>query len=231
MRKQNQVCPTSPVSRFSRVITQDWGSGLLTVTPAAPVYNGTELLGVVGIDMDFTVIDRSIVSLRVVDEEGYAYLLAPTGVVAAHPDLDPADDQSILDLEPGVDEDEFGTLLAGMIEECSGTGSYQKDGESWLISWKHETASGSGASGVSDDNASEGCQGFIVVVTVSEATLLGVRKMDGSFTDRTTCPGACVDVTASCLWPDKCWSHRQFWTSELSSIASKLQGFHHAYGL
>ncbi|CAM9127088.1 unnamed protein product [Scytosiphon promiscuus] len=153
---------------------QDWSSGLLTVTPAAAVYNGTTFLGVVGIDMNFTVIDQSIVSLRVVDEEGYAYLLAPTGVVAAHPDLDPADTPSILDLEPGVDEREFSSLLARMIEECGGTASYQKNGNPWLISWKHETASASFDTGVSSDGASVGCPGFIVVVTVSEATLLGV---------------------------------------------------------
>ncbi|CAM9357367.1 unnamed protein product, partial [Hapterophycus canaliculatus] len=153
---------------------QDWSSELLTVTPAAPVYNGTTLLGVVGMDMDFTVIERSIVSLRVLDGEGYAYLLAPTGVVAAHPDLDPAEAQGIRDLESGVDEDEFDSLLARMIEKCSGSASYRKNGESWLTSWKHETASGSSESVVANDGAFSGCPGFIVVVTVSEGTLLGV---------------------------------------------------------
>lgn len=152
------------------------------MTPAAPVYaaDGTTLLGVVGIDMDFTVIEASILGLRVVGGEGYAYLLAPAGgVVAIHPDLDPADAQNILDLEVGVDEDEFGDVVTRMTEQCNGSATYQKNGGTWLVSWEHEKISGSGTGGGSDvdGGVSSVCStgGFIVVVTVSEAALLRVR--------------------------------------------------------
>lgn len=157
---------------------KDWASGLLTVTPAAPVYaaDGATLFGVVGIDMDFTVIEESILGLRVVGEEGYAYLLTPTADgVAVHPGLDPADVPSILDLEDGVDEDEFGEVLAQMTEECSGSASYQKNGATWLISWEHEKVSLSGIGGSSGVSSVCSTGGFIVAVTVSEAALLGVR--------------------------------------------------------
>ncbi|CAM9362022.1 unnamed protein product [Ectocarpus fasciculatus] len=159
---------------------QDWETGLLTVTPAAPVYdaNGTTLLGVVGIDMDFSVIEESILSLRVVEEDGYSYILTPTGEgVAVHPDLDLDDVQNILELEDGVDEDEFSALVSRMTKNCSGSESYQKNGGTWLLSWEHETISGSGTGDSSSDGGvlsvcSTG--GFIIVVTVSEAALLGV---------------------------------------------------------
>lgn len=147
--------------------------------------DGTTLLGVVGIDMDFTVIEESILSLRVLDEEGYAYLLAPTGTVAVHPALDPANAQNIVDLEVGVDEDEFNDVVALMTEQCKGSAAYKKNGGTWLVSWEHESISGSGASTgdvVSDDDGDVAsvCStgGFIVVVTVSEAALLRVRERE-----------------------------------------------------
>ncbi|CBJ25694.1 ATP-binding region, ATPase-like [Ectocarpus siliculosus] len=159
---------------------QDWETGLLTVTPAAPVYdaNGTTLLGVVGIDMNFSVIRESVLSLRIVEEDGYAYILTPTGDgVVVHPDLELDDVQNILELEDGVDEDEFSALVTRMTENCDGTASYQKNGGTWLLSWEHETISGSGTGNSSSDGGvlsvcSTG--GFIIVVTVSEAALLGV---------------------------------------------------------
>lgn len=165
---------------------KDWDTGLLTVTPAAPVYaaDGTTLLGVVGIDMDFSVIEESILSLRVLDEEGYAYLLAPTGgAVAVHPELDPADTQNIVDLEVGVDEGEFGEVVARMTEQCKGSTAYEKNGGTWLVSWEHEKISGSGAGDVvSDDDGGVAsvCStgGFIVVVTISEAALLRVSERE-----------------------------------------------------
>lgn len=140
--------------------------------------DGSTLLGVVGIDMDFAVIEASILGLRVAGQEGYAYLLTPTADgVAVHPGLDPADVPGILDLEAGVDEEEFGNVLARMAEECSGSASYRNSGGTWLISWEHETASRSGVGGGSDGGASSVCStgGFVVAVTVSEAALLGVR--------------------------------------------------------
>ncbi|CAN0540932.1 unnamed protein product, partial [Laminaria digitata] len=88
---------------------EDVGSGELIVTVAAPVYSSSDatlLMGVVGIDMDFSDIENSIKDLRVVDGEGYAYLLAPggEGEVAAHKDLQPlAGTQFITELESGVD--------------------------------------------------------------------------------------------------------------------------------
>lgn len=160
---------------------KDWGTGLLTVTPAAPVYaaDGTTLLGVVGIDMDFTAIETSILGLRVANEEGYAYLLTPTADgVAVHPGLDPAAVPTIFDLEDGVDKDEFGSVLTRMAEECSGSASYEKKGGTWLISWEHEKVTRSGiVGGGSDGGVSSVCPtgGFIVAVTISEAVLLGVR--------------------------------------------------------
>ena len=162
-------------------------TGVLTITPAAPVYatDGATLLGVVGIDMDFTLIETSILSLRIMGDEGYAYLLTPKGgKVAVHPLLDVLDGiQNVVDLEPGVDRDDFGLVVARMTEECSGSSSYQKSGETWLVSWEHETVSRSGASAATDGGGGgssfSACStgGFIVAVTVSEASLLGVSSL------------------------------------------------------
>eukprot|EP00903_Cladosiphon_okamuranus_P005644 g5610.t1 len=98
----------------------DWGTGLLTVTPAAPVYasDGATLLGVVGIDMEFTVIETSILGLRVAGEEGYAYLLTPIADGGPdHPGLNPADVLTIYDLDDGVERDELGSVLTRMAVE------------------------------------------------------------------------------------------------------------------
>lgn len=161
------------------------GTGALTITPAAPVYatDGATLLGVVGIDMDFALIEASILGLRIMGDEGYAYLLTPTGgEVAAHPRLDVLDGiKNIADLEPGVDKDEFGLLVERMTKDCAGSASYQKSGETWLVSWEHETVSRSGADAATDSGGGSSfssCStgGFIVAVTVSEGTLLGVSS-------------------------------------------------------
>lgn len=163
------------------------GTDMLTITPAAPVYatDGATLLGVVGIDMNFASIESSILSLRIMGDEGYAYLLTPRGgEVAAHPLLNVLDGiQNIVDLEPGVDRDEFSVLVKQMTEECWGSASYEKSGKTWLVSWEHETASGSGAGAATDSggdgSSSLACStgGFIVAVTVSEDALLGVSAI------------------------------------------------------
>lgn len=160
-------------------------TGALTITPAAPVYatDGATLLGVVGIDMDFALIVASIVGLRIMGDEGYAYLLTPTGgEVAAHPLLDVLNGiQNIVDLEPGVNRDEFDLVVERMTAECAGSASYQKNGETWLVSWEHETVSRSGAGAATDGDGGSSfsvCStgGFIVAVTVSEDSLLGVSS-------------------------------------------------------
>lgn len=133
--------------------------------------------------MNFSVIEESVLSLRIVEQGGYSYILTPTGEgVAVHPDLDLDDVQNILELEDGVDEDEFSALVTNMTKHCSGSGTYKKNGATWLLSWQHEAVSGSGTGdSSSDDGVLSLCStdGFIIVVTVSEAALLGVRDMDG----------------------------------------------------
>lgn len=161
--------------------------------------NGTTLLGVVGIDMNFSVIRESVLSLRIVEEDGYSYILTPTGDgVAVHPDLELDDVQNILELEDGVDEDEFSALVTRMTENCNGTASYQKNGGTWLLSWEHETISGSGTGdSTSDGGVLSGCStgGFIIVVTVSEAALLGVREMGG----------CAIEFSLRTIWGTVCW--------------------------
>ena len=155
----------------------DVGSGELIVTVSAPVYDSSDatlLLGVVSIDMDFTDIDNSVKDLRVVDGEGYAYLLAPggRGEVAAHKDLQALDGtQLITDLESGVDAEEFGAIVSLMSETCAGFETYSRDGDTWMLSWSHELTSVSNA----DETNVCGDGGFVAVITVNEATLLEVR--------------------------------------------------------
>lgn len=145
-------------------------AGEIVVTPAAPVYDTNwELLGVVGITMNFSAIEDSILGFRVVQDEGYAYVLAPNsdGGVAVHRNMDHlGDPQNILSLETDVNHTEFGALVDKMNTQCSGSDSYMKNGEVvWLLSWKRENAS----------NSTDGCEGgFIVVVTVQEDVLLKV---------------------------------------------------------
>lgn len=153
------------------------GTEPLTVTSASPVYaaDGTTLLGVIGADTNFISIEASIKGLRVVGEEGYAYLLTATGGnVAVHPKLNAYDGiRNISDLEEGVDEDEFADVVGLMTRQCKGSANYQKGGDTWLISWEHERASGSGYGTVPDCPKA----GFIVAVTVNEAALLRVSDV------------------------------------------------------
>ncbi|CAB1113047.1 unnamed protein product [Ectocarpus sp. CCAP 1310/34] len=152
----------------------------LTLTAAAPVFNlaGT-VAGVVGLDINTTNIESSIKDLKVIDDDGYAYLLAPggDGQVAVHRDLLGYGGVTyILDLEFGDDADESGEeesqfldLVTEISATCSGSAEYSRDGSTWILAWKHETVSGAGASTASDDC---GDGGFIAVVTVSESVLL-----------------------------------------------------------
>ena len=160
----------------------DARSGLLTVTVAAPVYDPTDaalLMGVVGIDMDFTDIEASIDDLSIMGrKDSYAYLLAPggDGEVAVHYGLKYAGGtQLIVDLENGVSKEEFGSIISRMSEECTGGERYQKGGDTWILSWKHETVSGAGSYGA--DHCGAG--GFIAVVTVRESALLKVSTLLG----------------------------------------------------
>ena len=154
----------------------DAGTGQLTITVAAPVYDGTDatlLLGVVGMDVDLSDIENSIKELDLIGDEGYAYLLAPGGggEVAVHKDLQTLDGtQLITELETGVDAEEFSAVVTKMTQECSGFETYSRDGSTWMMAWSHETVSNSGAG--ESDVCSSG--GFIAVVTVSEAVLLEV---------------------------------------------------------
>lgn len=154
----------------------DQGSGTLIVSVAAPVFDSTDpslLLGVVALDMDFTSeIETSITDLRVVGDDGYAYLLAAgdDGSVAVHKDLDKTTPQVITELELGVDEAEFAAIIARMTESCDGSETYAKGGDPWILSWQHETVS----------NGSDGScvGGFVLVVTVRESDLLEVRRAE-----------------------------------------------------
>lgn len=134
-------------------------------------FGSTSLLGVVGLDVDLSTVRSPIIDLRVVGENGYAYMLAPggKGEVAAHSDLKKyGGEQYIINLEAGVDNEEFREVISNVSDTCAGGTTYQKDGETWILSWEHE-----GVSGFSANN--ETCaEGFIVVVTVSEAALLKV---------------------------------------------------------
>lgn len=152
----------------------DAGSEKLIVSVAAPVFassGSTSLLGVVGLDIDLSLVGIPIESLHVIGENGYAYILAPGGMgeVAAHPGLNTfGSEQYISNLEAGVDDEEFEEIISNVSAACTGGATYQKDGETWILSWEHE-----GVSGLSTVN--ETCaEGFIVVVTVSEAALLEV---------------------------------------------------------
>ncbi|CAM9793855.1 unnamed protein product [Ectocarpus sp. 4 AP-2014] len=158
----------------------DADSEELTMSAAAPVFNSADaVLGVVGLDVDTGHIESSIKGFTVIDDDGYAYLLAPggDGQVAVHRDLlDYGGANYILDLEFGDDADENGEeesqfldLVTEISTACSGSAEYSRVGSTWILAWKHETVSGAGASTASD-NCGNG--GFIAVVTVSESVLL-----------------------------------------------------------
>lgn len=149
---------------------------LLVVTVAAPVYHSSDgsLLGVAAIDIDISDIESSVLDLRVLDDEGYAYLLArgDEGYVTVHSDLDHSGNETtIVDLEVGLDEEDFGGLLTNITDNCSGSDTYTKDGDTWFLSWEHETATS-----LSEEEGGLGCAGgFVAVVTVAEDSLLEVR--------------------------------------------------------
>ncbi|CAM9313400.1 unnamed protein product, partial [Laminaria digitata] len=156
----------------------DAGTGQLTITVAAPVYDSsidaTLLLGVVGMDVDLSDIENSIKDLDLIDDEGHAYLLAPggQGEVAVHKDLQTLDGtQYITELESGVDAEEFGAIVTKMSEECEGFESYSRDGDTWILAWKHETVTTAGAGGGSGSDVCSRAS-FIAVVAVCEPVLL-----------------------------------------------------------
>ncbi|CAM9102277.1 unnamed protein product [Ectocarpus fasciculatus] len=147
----------------------------LILSGAAPVFNPTgNILGVVGLDVNSSDIESTIKDLTIVDGEGYAYLLAPGGLgqVAVHNSLDYSTTQSLHELE-SITTEELETILPKMIESCSGSLKYTMDGETWLLAWNHETVSSSSAVAASTSGTdAQVCDGFIVVVTVSESALL-----------------------------------------------------------
>lgn len=161
---------------------EDAESGALVVTVAASVLNGSSsgVLGVVGIDMDFGEVEESIESLRVLDDEGYAYLLTPgdEGSVAAHKNLRPFGGiQTIFDVEEDLDEASFGEILTRIAGECSGNATYVMGDDDWILSWEHERVTGwsslESANGPGESDAA--CvEGFAVVVTVSKSAFLSV---------------------------------------------------------
>lgn len=73
------------------------------------------------------------------------------------------DQPTIFDLEDGLNEDEFSTVLASMGKQCTGNTTYTNGDKPWILSWARENAS-----------ASSCLEGYIVVVTVSEPALLKV---------------------------------------------------------
>ena len=155
---------------------EDVGSGLLMVTVAAPVFDAVDttlLLGVVGMDVDFTDIEQSINDLKVVDDEGYAFLLAPGAEeVAVHKDLPKRGEPvRLTDLESEVDPEEMNLIVAAMKRDCSGTATYSKNEATWILAWNRETVS---APGVTDGSGICGYRGFVAVVTVSKDALLEV---------------------------------------------------------
>lgn len=157
---------------------KDAETGLPTVTVAAPVFDAVDtplLLGVVGIDLEFTDIEQSINDLKVVDDEGYAFLLAPggKGEVAVHKDRPALDREtvSITELEPGVEPEELNVIVATMNSECSGSATYSKNEVTWILAWSHESAS---ESGTANGNGVCGNGGYMTVVTVSKDALLEV---------------------------------------------------------
>ncbi|CAM9867934.1 unnamed protein product [Ectocarpus sp. 4 AP-2014] len=149
----------------------------LILTGAAPVFNPSgNLLGVVGLDVNSSDIESTIKHLTIIDGEGYAYLLAPggEGQVAVHNSLeDYGQEQYVYDLE-SVDVEEFEPILTKMNEKCNGSEEYTMNGETWLLAWNHETVSSSStvAAATSGTDADQVCDGFIIVVTVSESALL-----------------------------------------------------------
>ncbi|CAN0240948.1 unnamed protein product [Ectocarpus sp. 4 AP-2014] len=156
------------------------------MSAAAPVFNSAgTVAAVVGLDVDAGDIESSIKDLKVIDDDGYAYLLAPggDGQVAVHRDLlNYGGVNYILDLEFGDDVDENGEegsqfldLVTEISVTCSGSAEYSRDGSTGILAWQHETVSGAGAS-----TASESCGdgGFIAVVTVSESVLLETSVLE-----------------------------------------------------
>ncbi len=128
----------------------------------------------VGLDIDFEGTKDWIVDLRVIGDEGYAYLLAPgdEGQLAISEGIDNYDeDFSVYDLETGLTDGEekesFTALVARMSAECEGAEEYEKGGAKWILAWAHETAS-------SGDGTDCGSGGFITAVTVAEDVLLKV---------------------------------------------------------
>lgn len=164
---------------------QDIDTGLRQVTVAAPVRRAedpTLLLGVVGIDLDFSDIEQSINDLKVVGDEGYAFLLAPggTGEVVVHKDLTMLEQEAvyITDLESEVDREEFNLILETMSRDCSGSATYSKNDATWILAWNHETAS---SSGWADGSGACGSGGYVTVVTVSKDALLEVSTPPMSY--------------------------------------------------
>ena len=147
------------------------------VTVAAPVVSGgdSELLGVAAIDIEYTDIEQVVEAYKIVEDEGYTYLLASgsSGEVLAHVNHSSWTTEYIADIEAGVDKAVLGALVTRMSTESSGNDFYSKAGKTWLLSWKHmKTRIPSLTGEQPPDDSSEG---VIAVSTVSETAFLLVR--------------------------------------------------------
>lgn len=85
------------------------------------------------------------------------------GSVVVHPELDRSSPEEatkkISDLEDGLEN--FEGILQAMDSDCSGSETYTKGGDTWILSWARENTSAP----ICND-------GYILVVTVSEDDLL-----------------------------------------------------------
>ncbi|QXM06991.1 methyl-accepting chemotaxis protein [Crassaminicella indica] len=83
------------------------------ITYSSPVYNGDQLIGVVGMDIDFSIIEKSILSMKLYDT-GYTFLLNSKYDVIVHPtikehkSLKDLGDDSLAKLKDVIDKKQLG---------------------------------------------------------------------------------------------------------------------------
>ncbi|MFX1368115.1 MAG: cache domain-containing protein [Promethearchaeota archaeon] len=132
----NRIAFTSPYG--------DPSTGLV-ISMGRPVHfdNGT-LIGVVSADVTLDTIMSNVLGIQVL-ENGYAYLLESDGDLIAHPNF-VEEGQDLFDAEFSTASSSeiasFNSLLPAILSSVSGQTDFQKNGESWYITYSRVNTTG-----------------------------------------------------------------------------------------
>eukprot|EP00948_MAST-09A_sp_MAST-9A-sp1_P000550 g550.t1 len=149
----------------------DATTNLIVQSVSAAIYNDSTLKGVVALDFGITEIDDSVSSEMILDN-GYAFLMSASGVMASHNNLDLTAEPWNINTWPTYKDPTFKTAVGQMMKGCTGRIKYtnQTDSSTWYMAYTPVNVTLNGFSKCSD--AVKNAKGYMVAVVVPENDVL-----------------------------------------------------------